>query len=898
MADAALDEYYKEMDEAEQAGHHEIADKIYTLIQEKKSQSTQNYGPAKPIPTSQANLGMQTAAADMPPSDSFEAPSYSKDLAGRGVDVTSGAPAGNFAASFSPSKASRLLTYQNALSSYYKQPIRVDLDEKTGKLVYKDPSGNVRLIDDAPSPSSPIASQVGKTLPAAGAIGGSMTGMPWLGSIAGAGVGKGAQMLGAKALGADQGEGEPISAKTIGKESIDASLAEARQALPWLAGIKMPGLVSFFVKGVRPIKPEVASTILEQSAKSEKLVNDVQEAAGSGFNPDMAQRSGNYDALKMREAMENDPKYNSPFVQRQQGNVAAIQQGVTNQSNIASPMSAAVSGTEAGALPQQIGMEAGRGQAMAENRIAETKGELGKILSSMPNTTRSELADALTPALQSKLKDMTASTTEEYNHMRITAKNADPMPPEFFATPDGMDWRNTVDAYKAKIKRGLSVEERESPLGRTLPKLPNPMETQEEALFRELGIPKDMDRSISMEALNDHIQNLREKIRQASLGRPVAGQNTPDLMELRDRAVAARAAWLRTNNPELLNRIESAETASRSEAELRNNMIANGFTKAVHGETDPEAKAGILDAIIRNGDVGAARQLSMSVGHDAEAVSTLDNFATAYFKRMFKPNKAGEQNISPGQLNKAQYDTLQVLKSFMSPESKAAVEKSFDLQGQVNTQTIKLKNAQKLFAKSFEGRISKMNGEEISGALLSPDNKFGVTDAVKLKSLSDGAGLYEPTKAVVVKNLRDSITGVDGKDFNPDKLDSFVNNQDVVNKLRAFGLGSYVDKLKTLNDGMKLISKTSGGSAALPSERTKFSDFARTFYAKPMTAEGRALTLLQGMRKEAFARGIYNGLSSEEGLKNLVEMSKIYSDTNKFGALASSLNASGMADSK
>lgn len=902
-----VDELYAKLAQATAANDATSAKQLQQWIREEElGMGQENYGSPKPTPTGQANLSLQTAAADMPPSDAYEAPAYMKSLAERGVDVSKGAPAGNLKASFSPNISSRAKVYERALTSYYGKDIKVTPDITTGKLVYKDPSGNTRLIDDQGSASAgSVAAQAGKMIPGAASLAGSMTPAPFLGGAAGAGLGEAARLGIGKAIGADEsanvdtneaGDLVPSSyrAGQIAKEGVDTAASTFISSLPMLVAIKLPGLATFFAKGVKPFKPAFAEKLLNESAQADKLVEDVNKAGAEGFNPDVAQRSNNFQALKYREAVLGDPKYNTQLVQQQQGNMSALRQGVNNASNNAGVMPGMAGNEGAQATAGQVTMEQQAAQARLEQDIDRAKGSLGKIVDEMPNTTKAQLKDALTPAIIAKTESLNETTKQAYFARNVATKNAAPIPPEYWGTPDGADWRNLVTELKSKTKTGLTDEERAAWKG-ALPTIPNPAETQEEALFRELGIPKGTDRSMSVEALSDHIQHLREKIRSASLGRPVAGQATPKLMELKDAAVQARAGWLRINNPQLLERVEAAEKASLAEAEFRNQMISNGFIKSVHGDTDPSVKAGVLDPIIRTGDVDAAKALRDGVANDPKAVSTLDNFALAYFKRMFKPNKAGDLNVAPSALNKAEFDTLQTLKGLMSPDSLKAVEQTFDLQKHVNIKTVQMNKAVEAFNRSFEGRISNMNGEGITSAILGAGESFGVQDTVKLKSLTQQAGTYEATKSSLIIKVRDSITGVDGSDFTPDRLNSLVNNKDTMNKLTVFVGADYTSKLKSLNDGLNMMNRTSGAAAALPSERTKFSDIARTFYAKPLTMEGRALTLLQGMRKEAFARGISEGLSSQEGLAKLVEMSRLYSDTNRYMSLASDLGASAMA---
>lgn len=906
LSDKDYNDLHAKLKEALDNGDKDTAIKIgdYINAQDKRD-SQEIYGPAQPVPTSQANLGLSTAAADMSPSDSYEVPAYIKSLAERGVDVNKGSPAGNLKASFSPNISSRATTYEKALSKYYGTSIKVTPDLATNKLVYKDPSGQTRLIDDQGGVSKgSVTAQTGKLIPGALSMAGSLTSSPFIGGAVGAGVGEAARLGIGKAVGADesanvdtntQGDLVPSSytAGQIAEETGKATAANAVSALPFLAAIKLPGLASFFFKGFKPFKPEFAEQLLKESAAADKLVKEVQEAGATSFNPDVAQRSNNFDALKYREAVIGDPKYNAQLLQQQKTNAGSLQQGVNSASGRAGIMPGMLGAEGAQATASQVQMEQAAGQARMQQEIDTGRGELGKIVDSMPNTTKAQLKDVLTPAIIKKTEELNDITKKAYFARNVASRNSPPVPPEFFATPHGADWRNLVNELKTKVRTGLTEEERTAWKG-ALPNMPNPQETQEEALFRELGIPKDSDRAISIEALNDHIQHLREKIRQASLGRPVAGQATPKLMELRDAAVEARAGWLRISNPDLLDKVEKSEAASLKEAEFRNDMIANGFIKSVHGDTDPAVRAGVLDPIIRTADIKAAQTLRDAVSTDPEAIKTLDNFSLSYFKHMFKPNKEGQMNITPSSLNKAQFDTLQTLKEFMSPESRAAVEKTFDLQKAVNVKNLQMNRVLNSFNASFEGRISHMNGEQISSALVSGDN-FGYQDALRLKNLTKQAGTYEATKSSVLIKIRNSITGADGTDFNPDKLDTFVNNHEAMSKLSVFMGTDYTNKLKTFNDGLKMINRSSGGPAALPSERNKFSDFARTFWAKPLTAEGRALTLLQGLRKEAFARGVSEGLGSQEGLEKLVTISRLWSDSNKFMSLASDLKASALA---
>lgn len=839
----------------------------------------------------------------------------SQDLAKRGVDIYSGAPAGNLKAGFSPNVESRIKVYEEALSKQFGKPTKVFQDAKSGQLLYTDPAGKVKLIAD--STGSPAAGRlaqgVGQALPTAlstaGAYAGGELGFPTVGASAGSAIGEAARLGLGKLAGADSaantaqqtspttGQKEfvnkPYSPTQVLLDSSKAGIQSAMMMAPVLALAKLPGLIGFFFKGHAPFNPKYAEDLMNKAAESDQLVAKVK-ALGPGtenYNPLVSQMANDPKALRYQDYVTNNPDVNANISQVMQGTQSSLKAGFSNVTN--KGIQPGMEGVE-GAQSTLDGIKLAQAdtQTRTMEALKDAQGALGTLVRSLPNTTRAELAQGVGPAIVAKNKELQEASRAAYSASDLVSHQSAPIPREAFATVAGLNWKNSVDKIRAQILAGLTQEERQAFSGMA-PRIPNPQATVDELLQKSLGIAPKFDEGMPVWALNDHVKFLNDKIRDVTQGKTTAGTDAYKLYQMRDAAAQFRADFLRSNNPKLLNDIEKAEAASKAQHEFENNMLGYGFMKPSANKTGLDPKTQMLAGITNNGDKAAAKQLMEAIKADPTAISTTENYALSMYRDMFSTKGDGAVSMTPDRFEKFTRKKADTLKLLMSPEAQRAIETGGNLQKIVMDNTVKLKTAEETFNKSFEGGLSTMTAEGLTNAIF--NDALGVEGIRKLKTVATNLGTYEAQKSSTLLKMRDMVMGQDGKSFSPDALARIVNDSQAMAKAKAWFGAEYTDNLKTLHDGIELAGRTSTSGAAAVNERNRFTDLGRVFWAKPLTAEGRALTLLTGLRKDAFSRGISEGLSNPESFRNLVLLSGMRKDSKQAMDIAASLGASALA---
>lgn len=838
-----------------------------------------------------------------------------QDLAKRGVDIYSGAPAGNLKAGLAPNIESRIKVYEDALSKQFGKQTKVFQDAKSGQLLYTDPSGKVKLIADGAGSTAggrlargvvPVSEAAAS---AAGAMIGGEVGFPTVGASLASSAVEGAKLGIGKMIGADSaantvqqtnpttGQKEfvskPYSPMQVLLDSSKAGIQTALSMAPVLALAKLPGLISFFFKGQAPFNPKYAEDLMNKAAESDQLVAKVK-ALGPGaenYNPLVSQMANDPKALRYQDYVTGNPDVNANISQVMQGTQNSLKAGFNNVTN-------------KGMVPGMVGVEGSQAtldgiklaQADAQTRTMETiknaQGALGVLVKGLPTATRAELAQGVGPAIVEKNESMQEAARQAYSVSDLGSHQTSPIPREAFGTPAGLDWKYAVTKIREQILGGLTYEERQAFSGMN-PRLPNPQATVDELLQKSLGIVPKFDEGMPVWALNDHIKFLNDKIRDVTQGKATAGTDAYKLYSMKNTAARFRADFLRSNNPQLLNDVEKAEAASRAQHEFEDNMIAYGFMKPSANKTGLDPRTQMLAGITNNGDKAAAKQLMEAIKDNPNALSTTENYALSMYKDMFSTKADGVVSMTPDRFEKFTRKKAETLKLLMSPEAQKAIETGGNLQKIVMENTVKFKAAEETFNKSFEGGLTSMTAEGLTNSIF--NDSLGVEGIQKLVNVSKTLGTYEAQKSSTLLKMRDMVMGQDGKSFSPDALARIVNDSQAMAKATAWFGSEYTRNLKTIHDGIELAGRTSTSGAAAVNERNRFTDLGRVFWAKPLTAEGRALTLLTGLRKDAFSRAISEGLSNPESFRNLVMLSGMRKDSKQAMDLAASLGASALA---
>jgi hypothetical protein len=607
------------------------------------------------------------------------------------------------------------------------------------------------------------------------------------------------------------------------------------------------GLKAWFW-GRQVLKPQEAQELLIAQTHADQLVNDINKEVGGLFQPSTARKAATHFSeageklLSAESQSRTNPFIGHPILKNQQQNERALDMYFDNVT--LGQRMGSVGGPSEGGTPLRTALDDEKfnytRQAVAERATAQDAAAQG--LNQLPaSAERGVVGKSVRDAVSEKYQIAKQKTDKAYADYKSAIKEGPNRP-----SPVQIPWSREVKLLQKSLRQAIERSPRER------------SKDARKALLMQTDEP------ISLSDLDDTLKDLRDDIRRGMKGKLDAPLNLRDAKRLEKSLASMRNKYLEKNEPEAYNALLQAERAQSEESNLfRYGLTKNLLVQEGKGRfklTDSQ----VIGRILKNEDAGAAREIAEIVKSNPDALSEVQNLLFAVYRKGVDPKGASVPSFEGHKKVMAKYGPI--FKEFFTPEQAAQLDKLGGFAEVIAKNSARISALNRAWAKDFKGRLRSFSAEDLVEAVNS--NKFSVDEVRKLSTIANAYGedVVKSWKAGIAEDLRHRL--FKGDHIDPARLQELVSDPDKMIKLSSvFGM-NYTRHLRTLNDGMKMITRISRDIEKFQ-KSTLFTDIARMWYAPPLSRAGRVVTLGQNNRSREYFNNVYKALSDPEYLAEM-----------------------------
>lgn len=772
-------------------------------------------------------------------------------LAAKGIDVTTGAPAGRVRGSFAANEGYEAQFYRAALSDYYGGDVRVRKGPESGELEFLNP-GTKRwtLIDEASAAIVDFADMVGHTIPVAGAtagfFAGTLGGPP--GEVAGAGAGMAAGEAIRQNIGEGLGVNEGIEGPEIARDAVTLGAQEAA-----LTAV-LPGLVGLVKRGKQfmspdPMSAQDAMLALTQMSSNRQLATDIEALAGKEFRPTSGQLSGDEFLLGVQTAYSGDSLEASVALSRQLNrNESALETAFDNINPTGDAYAAGRSVRSA--VQDRIDPVTGK----AAERLTRVTDDVRIPIASIPEVGEQAAGRKLRESLLSARDAAKAEETAAYRAYQ-----------EAYGL-DGAASNVTIDTTRRfdSFVDTLNSE-------RVNAIFAGQQTGKGQLLSEKLTSGEGFD----LHQLEEGIKYLRRMVRKS--GSAVAADApTRDILRLKDELVLLRNTQLARIDPNLLALAEGAEAAAAKRAQLFDKSVLGAIIKKKDGEyllNDTR----VFAYVIKSNDQDAAAHFARVVSQDPGAIIAAKKGLWSYYRKEAAPDGIVEPKLH----KKFMESHNHVINALFDESEVKRMNQLGDMGRVVERAAKRYDNLVTGINRHFSGRIRDTSPENLAATVFS--RNFSAVDARQLSRIVDAGGAGESFRVAIGTHVRNRVF-LNNK-INANNLDRLLAKDG--EKLKQIFGPEYVQNLEKLRDGAIMVRQTSKGLT--PQKTNAFTDLMRVLFAPPLTQRGRGQTLVVNLRHNAAKRAIGEAVMDPKKLEAIVNLDRVDRQSRRAARLLSAL---------
>lgn len=886
---ATVEELSQALKAADRAGNEEDARKL--------AQALGQLQPLEPVPDRPASpqgiqdrrttaaLGVVAPEAAQRREEVLETPTPRRtenQLREQGIETRAPTPEGvsRGQLSFAPTEEDRLQAAKQQLSESLGQDVEVRRGAQ-GDIEFRNPeTGRFQLLDPRGADPGDISDLLGVSFPVTGEIVGGIVGSaasPVLGTAAGAAAGAAIGETARRRLGGFMGVGEETGAET-------AAGAAREGALAGLFGLGGGGAAKFlnrFIAGPTPIKPDEAQRIIERSRSADEVIQGLRDE-GFDVRPTAGQRTGD-PVLQRVEASARavDPQSERQFFEQGVGSEQELERFFRERLGVVGDE---IGSEQAGRQVQQDIRQRFKPRVQQERRQLETlRGEEREAVDRLPAFSESSAGGNIREILEQQGQRAKQEVDEIWSEVNQLA---------------GVRPRTNVS--DVKIPLGQRVREQTNRLVRE----------SDESLFQNEAISKRQlvrrleqkkrGEPVDLVTMNSAISHLRRQIRVSGKGLSADEPGVGDAKQLLKSLVRNRNQVLSRENPELLEKLQEAELATR----LQKNTFDRGLVGKVL-QTGDDGVPVLSDQeafrrLVSGSDPRKVVQVADALSGDAKALRQLKENMRSHVRRQIADE---DGTINPTRARRFVRENEDMLKGVFGAKEVEEVKRTGQLGDMIRQQENRLKQTEKAFQDSLAGQIDRLNSEAIVPAIFSTARTQGakaslsIDDTRKLKRILDKS---PQVRGSIQNSIRDEIRrrAMSGERFEPQRLtDLLERTGDASGRGKLSNLlgDQYVQDLKKLRDALQIQRR---GGQPFPSQKeadTTIGLLRRMTFGQLDPTSFRA-GVSKRFQMKAARRAIANALTDETVLRELAESGAARFNTERGATLMSILGLPELRD--
>jgi hypothetical protein len=751
----------------------------------------------------------------------FDIPQSEAEL--KGVDVTTGAPVGRFAASYAQNEAQAAENYRQKLSEYYGQP--VDVIKTEFGLEFIDPETNQRtLIDEEQATLRDVLDMARPTLTAVGAVAGAV-GAPLLtrgavspdvGAAGGAGL--------AEVINRTIGHALGVRDQDIGEEAkgvVGISLAEYLFGKAGAYSMKAAQKIRNYFRP-RVLSADDAARINIAIQNDQEVAEEIARRTGVDYQPFTGQLANDPILLGHQTSLKVDPETAVNFRRQEVQSETALESFF----DLLNPPPATPSiSTTAG---RSIKLEA-RDQIQprvdrARDSVNQALDDLETITRELPrgeNATIVNEATAAAAAARKVVKDEEDLLWEGYK--KAIGLNPDTALSDITVPVDG-SLRRQLSRLAASAEQAIDPEDAAA-MWRLLPE----------------SLTKD---GVDLWQLQRYIGSLKRRLRLQNRNKVATDPTGHDIRNQITAAQKQRDKFLRENYPELADDILEAEALTEMRATTFDEGLVAQLLRKEGGEwviTDKH----LVGAVIGTGDREAMEHLVSALGNHPAGIPTLQRGFLRYYR-----NEVVEDGIPNGRLHRRFMENHRDAIDVLFPGDRS-LQRLGEFEAVVTARIKRFEQFEKNVTKTFRGKIQNISPEHVVDRVFTT---FTNKEVSQLMRLAEAAGVDNLYKDAIRKEIRRNyFSRFSGISVKP--LEKFLAKNET--KLISTLGGRYVRDMDLLLDGLKTIrtSETRISTTRRPGLLATISEgLARSTVARPLSPHGVALTRTIGFHQRAKQR--------------------------------------------
>lgn len=810
-------------------------------------------------------------------------------LKSRDID-TQGAPGfARVLAALTPQRGTEGI--EEALSTFYKQEVKVTVDKETGARVYKHPETGVMTTFDSPLPEGiddvvDLIPELAVIIPeVAGFFAGTaLTGGP-VGGIGGA------------SLGAFAGEFARLHAgKIAGAHNMTETQMYAQAAkvagISAAGGAAGTGLVSFGRGIIRSMgspsaEPGISQLDVSKVAESQQILNPINQATGRNARFNAAQATqdplvaleqknvARQDTRAFRQFHEQDKDLQDALIEFYDGNAEKVlKEGAEDPFLTGQGIKDVVQNKQERAVTR------------IEQKIDSTENQLDDTLSFADNQV-----DALSMGGGQQAKDIVRAELQA-SKARINAKK-DQL--NNVAREEIADFERPIiaeDIEKTALK--INAQQRNNILN-TLDPDDRRLEGKVLEALNERGAGGASFGTMTFEEAAETLSYLKLLRRRIDDG----VETNVDIGAVKQMigAFERDIATSLQSHPKTAIAYEDFRNLVFQEKErLNRNAVSRILRTRSDGSSkvlDEDAVKTVLDkeeSALRMAEILRADRTLMPAEqrelYDTGLQVMRDGIKQRYQKAVLsgdKPNQRAHRKFLDENKN--------ILKAYFSREELA----KFNQIGELSKRVDELADAQKNLQKKFKGsRMGVLAAGQKDPRKIFQNfwNKGEVTDVIALKrQLREFPELWEEFKATAQSQMRNDLIQARGKDqvdiINPDALKTLLKNKS--RQLTVIYGKEYVDNLNVLLRATQRANKVvKPGDRS--TEGSPYVDLARAYF-RPLSARGKIFTSALKLRRKAFETAFIEALADPRKLEVMVKLNRVARNSTTAAGLLGQLGA-------
>lgn len=797
-----------------------------------------------------------------------------------GVDIDSGAPTGNFNASFAGTEAEKADAYSSALEKKlgYRPEVRFGPESASGEVEYKPKGGRWTTVSGRKVNFGSMAGgAVEGAIQTAGAVAGAITGGP-AGSVVGAGAGGYVGQTARNAIGRGLGVIGPEVPVTTGATADAGSAALAEAVGQGAVGAWRLG--KWWFKGRTTFTPEEATFLVGEQAKYDKIIKDIETKSGEKFSPNTAQL-----ALRGSPESRTTQKAGQLWTQAA-GDTNSVgvdirAQDAQNTLALKTYFTKVLEQERQKQIPKE---QAGKqvNEAVIDPYKTALAAAKQKISELPANVQENETGTIVRGALEAAKDDFKNKIEDPaWNAFRSSIG----FDPSTFTSKVRVPWsrgvRNLMAQWTSEEKQAiLNLAQRDTEGLKVIFKekpdvFSNVLDAKGNKILLEKGGPvPDED----LATINDTVQWLGRNLRTKLVGKTGVQIDSKAISDLHRELKAMQDGYLAAERPDIMKNLQAARDATSQKYNKYNTGLSGAMLTYGKGGELKLSDSESVYRILRDRDPASVAQLAENIKSTPEAKTELNNYLLALYRRDYTKQGMG---IPDRRLHaKFLEDYGDVIKNFFRPEDAVQVTRLGGLAETVLKEYKEAKNILPRVKGILGDDIEIMDSNAIINGVLTgriTSDKMSKALGVINKDYTYGKDVISSWKSAAAEELYGRI--MKNGEINYNTLNSVVEGDQGKVLVKLFNAGSesgrsdgevLMQGLKMLRDAAQ-ISRLRPPTGLSPEQSTVFTEFLRAGPASPLSREGRLVTLGQKLRGRYEPVSIYKALYDRDEMTRLVQ---------------------------